>query len=152
MTTIDQEFSNKSITTIRAKRIVADLLGLETLLRYVPQDETLDNEPVVISRCVGTGRLTHVCVWLNAMSTSRVGDWKAQQAGAQSFFSDVPSVAGIAARQGSIGRVSIAINWNETPRNFFLAVSARSSLDDTVKYKATLPPGVVSVMAVEKVQ
>ncbi len=136
-----------SSTTIWAERIVSKAPGLETLLRYAPRDGFLDGQPGVVSRRVGKGRITYVGAWLDNPSMKRVAEWAARQAGANPILKGVPAGVELAARQGPRGRVTVAINWNETPRSFVLPGPASDAIDGAVKTNVTLPPRGVAVLS-----
>lgn len=134
---------------IWAERIAADAPGLETLLAYAPRDGFLDGQAGVVTRRVGKGRVTYVGAWLDAPSMARVVAWAARQAGAKPLLAAIPAGVEVAARQGPAGRVTIAINWNDTPRSFALPAPARDAVDGRIKPSVTLPPRGVAVLSTD---
>ena len=133
--------------TIWAERIVADAPGLETLLSYGPRDGFLDGKAGVVTRRVGKGRVTYVGAWLDAPSMARVVAWAARQADAKPLLAGVPAGVEVAARQGPAGRVTVAINWNETPRTVALPAPAHDVIDGNTKRIVVLPPRGVAVLS-----
>ena len=133
---------------IWAERIAADAPGLETLLAYAPRDGFLDGQAGVVTRRVGKGRVTYVGAWLNTSSMAKVVAWAARQAGAKPLLARVPAGVEVAARQGPAGRVTVAINWNETPRTLALPGPEQDAIDGRVKRTLTLPPRGVAVLSV----
>ena len=132
---------------IWAERIAADVPGLETLLAYAPRDGFLDGQAGVVTRRVGKGRVTYVGAWLDATSMARVVAWAARQAGTKPVLAGVSAGVEVAARQGPAGRVTVAINWNETPRTVTLPAPARDAIDGKVKRTVSLPSHGVAVLS-----
>lgn len=132
-----------------AERLVPEAPGIEVLLRYAPLDGFLDGEPAVVTRRVGEGRVTYTGAWLDPASMKRVGEWAAAQAGAKPVWTGVPSGVEVVQRKGTKRLVTVAINWNETPRTIGLKKPARDLVDDRVKSSLTLEPNGVAVMLPE---
>ena len=133
--------------SVWAERIAADATGLQTLLAYAPRDGFLDGQAGVVTRRVGNGRVTYVGAWLDAPSMARVVAWAAHQAGAKPLLASVPAGVEVAARQGAAGRITVAINWNDTPRTLALPVPARDTIDGHVKRTLSLPSHGVAVLS-----
>ncbi|QMW22051.1 beta-galactosidase [Sandaracinobacteroides saxicola] len=129
-----------------AERLTATAPGLETLLSYAPRDGFLDGQPAVVSRRVGKGRITYVGAWLDAPSLARVAAWAAQQAGAKPLIAGVPGGVEIAAREGPLGRTTVAINWTDADQSFALPAPMRDIVDGTTKARVTLPKHGVAVL------
>lgn len=134
---------------IWAERLSPETPGMEVLLRYAPLDGFLDGEPAVVTRRVGRGRVTYVGAWLDPASMKRVAEWAAAEAGTKPVWTGVPSGVEVARRRGPKGVVTVAINWNETPRSFGLANAERDIVDGKMKRGLTLEPNGVAVMISE---
>ncbi len=100
----------------------------EVLLRYGKANGWLDDQPAMISRRLGKGRITYLGAVLDAGLMRRVVAWAVDDSGVKPEFSDVPDNVEVCRRVKQREEVFILINHGSSPAVFSLPKSMRDVL------------------------
>ena len=123
----------------------------EVLLRYGKSNGWLDNEPAMIVRTFGKGRIAYIGAVLDAPMMERVVDWATTDAGVKPEFAPLPDDVELCHRVGSNGSIYILIrhgNKGEATETVMLPAPMRDLLHDgQLVEKIELKPEGVAVLA-----
>ena len=124
----------------------------EILLRYGPSNGWLDNQPAMISRRVGKGRITYLGAVLDADLMKHVIDWAVDGAQLKPEFGSLPAGVEVCRRVDGKRTVFIVINHNlvaQGPSQLHIALpeSMRDVLHDGQRVTSVdLAPQAVAVL------
>jgi len=110
---------------------------VKVLLRYGKSNGWLDDQPAVLTRRVGKGRITYIGAILDDKLMNAAADWMIQVSGVTPVFGPVPDGVEVSRRHGEGKDVFILINFAKDsghfalprPMKFLLSGQQGSSLD-----------------------
>lgn len=102
----------------------------EVLLRYGKSNGWLDSKPAVISRRVGTGRITYLGGQFNKAVMADLAKWMVAESGVKPVLADAPSGIEVCRRVGNGRQVLIVINHTAQPQTIVLPGAMRELLRD----------------------
>ncbi len=119
----------------------------EILLRYGKSNGWLDNQPAMISRHVGKGRITYIGAVLDPPLMHTILQRMAQDAGLQPEFSPVPEGVEVCRRVGNGRTVFILINHSSAAQEIELPKPMKDLLHSNAAIgKVTLDPQGIAVL------
>lgn len=136
--------------SIWAEMLSANAKDAEVLLRDGPANGSLDDQPTVLSRPLGKGRITYFGALLDPALMQAAVQWMAESAGLRPVFGPVPDDVEVCRR----GKVFILLNHTRQPRTVALPHPSRDLLAGTeLRDSVTLPVhGVAVIEASPKLQ
>jgi beta-galactosidase len=115
-------------SSIWAEQLGSLATDVQVLARYDKSNGWLDDQPAVVTRKVGNGRITYIGAVLDADSMSRAAAWMLKDAGVSAFLSDVPDGVDVAVRSGNGKHVLILTNYAAAARTVKLPTSMEDVL------------------------
>jgi beta-galactosidase len=124
----------------------------EILLRFGKSNGWLDDKPAMISRKVGTGRITYVGGQFDEKLMQQIAKWMTSVSAMKPAFGEVPEGVDVSRRVSSDGReVFVLVNFSKQPQAVPLAHSMRELLHGkSASASLTLAAGDVAVLVTEK--
>ena len=119
--------------------------GDEVLLRYGKSNGWLDEQPAVITRAYGKGRITYVGAVLDDKLMTAAAEWMTQESGVRPVFGPVPDGVEVSRRVGPGKQVFVLINYASEARRVALPHSMKLVLDGREADAVELPPYGVAV-------
>ncbi len=119
--------------------------GDEVLLKYGKGNGWLDEQPAVITRAYGKGRITYVGAVLDDKLMATAAEWMTQKSGVTPVFGPVPDDVEVSRRVGPGKQVFILINFAQENRRVSLTHSMKLVLDGKEGDAVELPPYGVAV-------
>jgi beta-galactosidase len=107
--------------TVWGEQLKATALDTETVLRYGESNGWLDNQPAVLTRRVGKGRITYIGAILDDKLLESVASRLLDESGANSVFGPVPDGVEVCSRRNADRQVFILINWGRPKRHILLS-------------------------------
>jgi beta-galactosidase len=132
--------------TIWAEALSTSASDTTTLLRYGKSNGWLDNQPAVITRPVGQGRITYIGAWLDQSLTATLFKNFLVQAKVPPPFIATPEAVELAERSGPSGSYFFLLNHSDTQHQVTLPSSMLDILHDQSITTVTLPPHGVSLL------
>jgi beta-galactosidase len=102
--------------------------GAEVLMRYGSENSWLADQPAVLTRKVGQGRITYIGALLDRALMQRAIDTMAPNSGLHPPFGSVPEDVEVCRRTGPAGDVFVLINYGKQSRNIKLPAPMRDLL------------------------
>ncbi len=103
--------------TIWAEQMKAMSPETQVVMKYGAANGWLDDQPAVLSRTYGKGRITYIGTILDDKLMAAAANWMAQQSGITPVFGPVPDGIEVSRREGAGKQVFILINFKrETQR------------------------------------
>lgn len=132
-------------------RIWAELLSaqqpdVEVLERFGASNGWLDSQPAVITRKVGTGRITYIGAWLDDATMKAAARWMTEISGVTPALGPAPEGVEVSARYGARGAVYILVNLAKLPQTLSLPWPMTDVLEGGSKQSVTLPQYGVAVL------
>ena len=106
--------------SIWAEQLEGNTTGSEVLLRYGKSNGWLDDQPAVITRAYGKGRITYIGAILDDKLMASAADWLTQKAGVTPVFGPVPEGVEVSRRLGQGKQVFVIINYSAETREVAL--------------------------------
>ena len=131
--------------SIWAEQMKSQAPGEEVLLKYGKSNGWLDDQPAVITRAYGKGRITYVGAVLDDKLMSAAAEWMTQKAGVTPVFGPVPEGVEVSRRVGPGKQVFVIINYSQENREVALPHSMSLVLDGKTGNVVQLPPYGVAV-------
>lgn len=100
-----------------AELLEADAPDVEVLLRYGKSNGWLDDQPAMVTRKVGSGRITYLGAWLDEALMRNVAEWMVRISGIEPPFGPVPDGVEVCRRVGEGKEVFILINHTQTEQS-----------------------------------
>ena len=118
-----------------SSKIWAEQLGTsapdtEVLMRYGKSNGWLDNQPAVITRKVGKGRITYIGAWMDEKTMLTAAKWMAETSGVTAAFGPVPEGVDVYPREGGGKTIFILVNFSASAQTMTLPKQMHSVLDD----------------------
>jgi beta-galactosidase len=121
--------------------------GTDVLLRYAKSNGWLDDQPAIITRRVGTGRITYVGAQFDDSVMRALARWMVEDAGIPAVLNDVPEGVEVCRRLSKNKQVLILINHTAQRQSIPLAHPMRELLKNTDATAAlVLEPSDVAVL------
>jgi beta-galactosidase len=118
----------------------------KTLLSYGKSDGWLDDQPAVVTRGYGKGRITYIAAVLDDKLTAAAAEWMEQDSGIKPIFGPVPEGVEVSRRRGDGKDVFILINSSHEARNVVLPHRMKLLLGGKEASEAALGPYGVEVL------
>lgn len=131
--------------SIWAEQLKSQAPGEEVLLKYGKSNGWLDDQPAVITRAYGKGRITYVGAVLDDKLMSAAAEWMTQKSGVTPVFGPVPEGVEVSRRVGPGKQVFVIINYSQENREVALPHSMSLVLDGKTGNVVQLPPYGVAV-------
>jgi len=132
---------------IWAEWLQTDAPDAEVMLRYRPSNGWLDDQPAMVTRRVGMGRITYIGAWFDEALMRKVTHWLASTSGLVNEFAELPEGVEICRRFGLQKQAFIIINHNPHPVQVGLPHPMRDLLTNALNRQwVILTPHEVGVL------
>ncbi|MBZ5615485.1 MAG: beta-galactosidase [Acidobacteriia bacterium] len=131
--------------SIWAEQLKSQAPGDEVLLRYGKSNGWLDDQPAVITRAYGKGRITYVGAVLDDKLMAAATEWMTQKSDVTPVFGPVPDGVEVSRRVGPGKQVFVFINYASEGRRVVLPHSMKLVLDGKQADAVELPSYGVAV-------
>jgi len=131
--------------SIWAEQLKSQAPGDEVLLKYGKSNGWLDDQPAVITRACGKGRITYVGAVLDDKLMAAAAEWMTEKSGVTPVFGPVPDGVEVSRRVAPGKQVFILINYAPEARRVALPRSMKLVLDGKPADAVELPPYGVAV-------
>jgi beta-galactosidase len=118
----------------------------QVLLRYGKSNGWLDDQPAVVTRTYGKGRITYIGAVLDERLMAAAAEWMVQDSGVIPIFGPVPDGVEVSRRRGPGKDVFILINSSQESRSVTLPRSMKLLLAGKVGSAVDLPSYGVEVL------
>jgi len=128
-----------------AEQLSTSAPDVEVLLRYGKANGWLDDQPAMITRRVGKGRITYLGAVLNPDLMRKVVAWAASDAHLEPEFPEVPAGVEVCGRVDANRRVFVLINHNSVAAHVTLPSAMNDVLHDNSRHVTSVdlePQGV----------
>lgn len=132
--------------SVWAEQLKNSAADTEVLLKYGKSNGWLDDQPAIVTRACGKGRITYIGAVLDDKLTAAAAEWMVQKSGVTPVFGPVPDGVEVSRRMGGGKRVFILINYAQQSREVTLPRSMKLLLTDKQADKLELPPYGVEVL------
>jgi len=132
--------------SIWAEQLGSLASNAKTLLSYGKSNGWLDNEPAVVTREYGKGRITYIAAVLDEKLMAAAAEWMVQDSGIKPIFGPVPDGVEVSRRRGNGKDVFILINTTQEARNVTLPHRMRLLLGGKEASEANLGSYGVEVL------
>ena len=131
--------------SIWAEQLKSRAPGDEVLLKYGKSNGWLDDQPAVITRAYGKGRITYVGAVLDDKLMAAAAEWMTKKSGVTPVFGPVPDGVEVSRRIGGGKQVFVFINYSQEDRRVALPHSMNLVLDGKDSNTVELAPYGVAV-------
>jgi beta-galactosidase len=107
-------------STIWAEQLKASAPDSEVLLKYGAANGWLDNQPAVLSRSYGKGRITYIGTVLDDKTMAAAAEWMAQKSGLTPALGPMPDGIDVCPRMGAGKQVFILVNFKQETQHVTL--------------------------------
>jgi beta-galactosidase len=114
-------------------------------LKYGKSNGWLDDQPAVITRAFGKGRITYIGAELDDKLMTAAAEWMTQKAGVTPVFGPVPDGVEVSRRIGPGRRVFVFVNYAQENRRVAVPASLQVVLGNKQSDSIELPPYGVAV-------
>jgi beta-galactosidase len=132
--------------TIWAERMSVSNSSTRVLMRYGKSNGWLDNEPAVLTRRYGKGRITYIGAILGPRLMAAAAKWMAAQSGVKPVFGAVPEGVYVSRRVGAGKEIFVLVNYSKQSRVVALPHAMKSLLAGGEVTSATLHRYGVAVL------
>jgi beta-galactosidase len=132
-----------SVWAEQLKSLSADV---EVLMKYGKSNGWLDDQPAVITRPYGKGRITYIGGILDDKLMASAAEWMVKDSGVTPVFGPVPDGVEVSRRMGGGKKVFILINYSQDTRQVTLPHAMKSLLEDKQVETVDLPVYGVAVL------
>ena len=119
--------------------------GDEVLLKYRKSNGWLDDQPAVITRAFGKGRITYIGAVLDDKLTAAAAEWMTQKSGVTPVFGPVPEGVEVSRRVSPGKQIFVLINYSQENRRVILPHTMNLAFDGKSANTVDLPPYGVAV-------
>ncbi|MGJ5818954.1 beta-galactosidase [Paludibaculum fermentans] len=135
--------------TLWAEQLKTRAQGVEVLMKYGASNGWLDDQPAVVSRVVGKGRITYIAAFLDDALMAKAAEWMLRLSGVKPALGPVPDVVEVCRRTGGGKDVFIVINHSKAAQKVVLPRAMRPLLAGGAAVSLlNLPPRGVEVLSV----
>jgi beta-galactosidase len=131
--------------SIWAEQLATKASGGEVILKYGKSNGWLDDQPAVVTRAYGKGRITYIGAVLDDKLMAVAAEWMTQQSGVTGVFGPLPDGVEVSRRAGPGKQVFVMINYAQETRRVNLPHSMKLVLGDRQGDAVDLPPYGVAV-------
>ncbi|MBZ5663446.1 MAG: beta-galactosidase [Acidobacteriia bacterium] len=131
--------------SIWAEQLKTQAPGGEVLLQYGKSNGWLDNQPAVITRAYGKGRITYIGAILDDKLMAAAAEWMTHKSGVTPVFGPVPEGVEVSRRVGPGKQVFVLINYSQDTRRVNLPHAMNLVLGGKQGDAVDLPPYGVAV-------
>jgi beta-galactosidase len=131
--------------SIWAEQLKSQAPGEEVLLQYGKSNGWLDDQPAVMTRAYGKGRITYVGAVLDDKLMAAAAEWMTKQSGVTPVFGPVPDGVEVSRRVGPGKQVFVLINYSPDTRRVNLPHSMNLVLGGKQGDAVDLPPYGVAI-------
>ena len=131
--------------SIWAEQLATKASGGEVLLKYGKSNGWLDDQPAVVTRAYGKGRITYIGAVLDDKLMAAAAEWMTQKSGVTAVFGPLPDGVEVSRRVGPGKQVFVMINYAQETRRVNLPRSMKLVLGDRQGDAVELPPYGVAV-------
>ncbi len=136
--------------SIWAEQLKAQSPETQTLLTYGKSNGWLDNQPAVLTRTYGKGRITYIAAVLDEKLTTAAALWMIQDSGVHPVFGPVPDGVEVSRRRGAGKDVYFLINTSQEARSVSLPRTMKLLLAGNAAATVALAPYGVEVLLEDK--
>jgi len=119
--------------------------GDEVLLQYGKSNGWLDDQPAVLTRAYGKGRITYIGAVLDEKLMTVAAEWMIQKSGITPVFGTVPDGVEVSRRVGPDKQVFVFVNYAQENRTVKLPRTMKLPLDGRQGDSLELPPYGVGI-------
>ena len=131
--------------SIWAEQLKSQAPGDEVLLQYGKSNGWLDDQPAVLTRAYGKGRITYVGAVLDDKLMAAAAEWMTAKSGVTPVFGPVPDGVEVSRRVGPGKQVFVLINYSQDTRRVNLPHAMNLVLGGRQGDTVDLPPYGVAV-------
>lgn len=131
--------------TIWAEQLKTNASDGATLLTYGKSNGWLDNQPAVVTRIYGKGRITYIGAVLDDKLMSAAATWLTGKSGVTPVFGPVPEGVEVSRRVGPGKRVFVLVNYAGQNRRITLPTAMKLLLGSKQADSVELPPYGVEI-------
>ena len=144
--------SANGTANIWAEQLSVQSPETQVMAKYGKSNGWLDDQPAVITRAVGKGRITYVGAWLDPATLDLLTSHVLDHAGVRPILPGVPEGVEVCRRSGDGKTVLILINHNTGEEHVSLPTAMRDLIGSqgTAVTAVDLPGYGVAVLAAEK--
>jgi len=132
---------------IWAEQLKPSAASAEVLMKYDKSNGWLDDQPAVITRTCGNGRITYIGAILDEKLMSAAADWMVRDSGVVPALGPVPDGVEVSRRSAGRKRIFVLINFAPERRNVKLPRPMKFLLSDGQGDTLELPQYGVAVLA-----
>ncbi len=132
--------------SIWADQLKTTVPDAEPLLRYGKSNGWLDDQPAVVTRSYGKGRITYIGAILDDKLMAAAAEWMVQKSGVTAVFGALPEGVEVSRRTGGGKQVYILINYAQDSRRVALPHPMKALLENKQVEMLELAPYGVSVL------
>jgi beta-galactosidase len=132
---------------IWAEQLKPSAANAEVLMKYGKSNGWLDDQPAVITRPFGKGRITYIGVILDDKLMNAAADWMVRDTGVVPAFGPVPDGVEVCRRRADGKQVFVLINFSPERRSVKLPRPMKFLLSDGQGSTLELPQYGVAVLA-----
>jgi beta-galactosidase len=132
--------------SIWAEQLKARTSDDEVLLKYDKSNGWLDDQPAVITRAYGKGRITYIGAILDDKLMAAAADWMIHKSAVTPVFGPVPDGVEASRRMGGGKQVFVLINYAQENRWVTLPRAMKLLLGDKDGDSLNMPPYGVAVL------
>ena len=134
-------------TRIWAEQLRASAANTDVLIKYGKSNGWLDDQPAVLTRLCGKGRITYIGAILDDKLMSAAADWMVRDSGVAPVFGPVPDGVEVARRTSGEKQIFVLINFAPETRNVKLPRPMKLLLSGGQGNAVDLPQYGVAVLA-----
>ncbi|MFZ0319670.1 MAG: beta-galactosidase [Candidatus Sulfotelmatobacter sp.] len=131
--------------SIWAEQLKSLTPGAEVLLKYGKSNGWLDDQPAVITRSYGKGRITYIGAVFDDKLMDAAADWMMHKSGAMPVFGPVPDGVEVSRRVGPGKQVFILINYSQENRQVILPHTMNLAFDGKSAATVDLAPYGIAI-------
>jgi len=131
--------------SIWAEQLKSQASDDEVLLKYGKSNGWLDDQPAVLTRAYGKGRITYVGSLLDDKLMAAAAEWMTQKSAVTPVFGALPDGVEVSRRVGTGKQVFVLINYSQQTRRVNLPHSMKFVLDGKQGDAVDLPSYGVAV-------
>jgi beta-galactosidase len=132
--------------SVWAEQLKSQAGDAEVLMRYGKSNGWLDDQPAVITRPYGKGRMTYIGGILDEKLMASAAQWMVKDSQVSPVFGTVPPGVEVSRRVGAGKQVFILINYSPEAQKIILPRAMRSLLQDQQTETVELPVYGVAVL------
>ncbi len=126
--------------SIWAEQLKSQAPGGEVLLTYGKSNGWLDDQPAVVTKSFGKGRITYIGAILDENLMAKAAEWMTQRSGVTPVFGPVPDGVEVSRRVGAGKQVFVLVNYAGENRRVALPHAMKLILDGKQADTVDLPP------------